>query len=78
MARFTNLNKNKNNNSSLDELTTIGNNHKTKAEPKFKNLIVKLPIEYHSKLKFELSAKHNKNMNALILDALLKVYPELK
>lgn len=79
--KFMNLDKNVNNSSSLDDITTFttSDNKKVKSDNKleYKNFPLKLPVEYHSRLKFKLAEKYDKSMNELIIDALEKAYPEL-
>lgn len=82
--KFTNINRNVNTGSSLDEITSFKSStleevkqKDTPVNKEYKNYLLKLPIEYHSKLKFKISEKSGKNINELIIEAIEKAYPDL-
>lgn len=76
-----NLKRNKNTASSLDNITenilAAKPIVKVNEEDIYKRTSLRLPHEWHDKLKFDLSKKYKKTMHELIMSALEQTYPEL-
>lgn len=76
-----NLKRNKNNASSLDNITESFLSPKAPVknveEDIYKRTSLRLPHDWHEKLKYDLSQKYKKTMHELIMSALEQTYPEL-
>lgn len=75
---FNNLNKNRNTNSVLDDITKMDKpNKKIGVEgSEFKSYPLKLPVEVHKKLKFELAQKFDMTLQELIMNAIEQTYSD--